>query len=44
MAGSTLEELKQIVLDFDMDNAEAVAKKAISEGLDGHSKASRLRK
>ncbi|HEB30510.1 MAG TPA: hypothetical protein ENI15_06500 [Spirochaetes bacterium] len=34
MAGATLEELKQIVLDFDMDNAETVAKKAICEGLD----------
>ncbi|KPJ80021.1 MAG: hypothetical protein AMS17_21010 [Spirochaetes bacterium DG_61] len=34
MAGSTLEELKQIVLDFDMDKAEAVAKQAIAEGAD----------
>ena len=34
MAVSTLKELKQIVLDFDMDNAEAVARKAIDEGID----------
>ena len=34
MAGSALDELKRIVLDFDMDNAEAVAKQAIAEGAD----------
>lgn len=34
MASSTLDELKKLVLDFDMDRAEGVAKKAIEEGID----------
>jgi corrinoid protein of di/trimethylamine methyltransferase len=34
MASSTLDELKKLVLDFNMDRAEVVAKKAIEEGAD----------
>ncbi len=34
MADTTKEKLKGVVLEFDMDSAEAVAKRAIAEGID----------
>ena len=34
MAGTVLEKLKEIVLEFDIDNAKAAAQEAIAEGVD----------